>query len=129
MNTIAKISLSLVALGTLATLSPSVEAEADYRLKINDVAYPSEVSNSISLGPKQVNRQLPPQFSDFDKDGNGLISPAEFAKARAERIQENAEQNKRMRMLKNAPSFEQVDLNSDGVVDAEEFARHQLKLH
>jgi Ca2+-binding EF-hand superfamily protein len=66
-----------------------------------------------------------PAFSDFDLDGSGALTKEELNEARGERIRSRAQQGYQMRNLANAPSFEEIDQNADGLVSPEEFARAQ----
>jgi Ca2+-binding EF-hand superfamily protein len=59
-------------------------------------------------------------FESFDRDGDGVISSAEFEQTRAERIAERSAAGYRMRGLENAPSFEQIDANGDGGLTPDE---------
>ena len=68
-----------------------------------------------------------PAFAEFDLDGNGVLTEAEFYQARAQRIAERSQQGYAMRGLANAPEFGEIDRNGDGQVDAIEFAAAQAQ--
>ncbi|MCK7576317.1 MAG: hypothetical protein MZV65_10740 [Chromatiales bacterium] len=54
-----------------------------------------------------------PAFAEFDLDGNGVLTEAEFYQARAQRIAERSQQGYAMRGLANAPEFSAIDRNGD----------------
>lgn len=58
-----------------------------------------------------------PAFEKVDKDGNGSISKAEFAKSRKKKSAAELE-----------PIFAAKDLNKDGVLNAEEYKVNPKKL-
>lgn len=68
-----------------------------------------------------------PTFADFDLDGDGKISEAEFTEARTARISDRAQQGYQMRGLVNAPSFADVDTDNDGSISPEEFEAYQAE--
>jgi Ca2+-binding EF-hand superfamily protein len=68
-----------------------------------------------------------PAFSDFDLDGNGTISQAEFDKGHAERMSKMAEQGHKMKGAAQCPGFAGIDTNEDGGISEEEFASHQAE--
>lgn len=68
-----------------------------------------------------------PAFAEFDLDGNGILTEAEFYQARAQRIAERSQQGYAMRGLTNAPEFSEIDHNGDGQVDDAEFASAQAR--
>ena len=68
-----------------------------------------------------------PAFTEFDLDGNGVLTEAEFYQARAQRIAERSQQGYAMRGLANAPEFGEIDRNGDGQVDATEFTSAQAR--
>jgi len=63
-----------------------------------------------------------PSFADFDLNGDGKISEAEFTEARTARISQRATEGRQMRGLADALSFAEIDTNSDGSISPEEFA-------
>ena len=74
----------------------------------------------------------PPDFSDFDLNGDGGISEQEFIDARTKRIAERVREGRMMRGLTTAPSFADRDTDGDGSLTPEEFAagvrRHQDRM-
>ena len=76
-------------------------------------------------GMGQKMGQNMPSFSDYDLDGDGKITEAEFNKARGQRIADRAEKGYPMKNIGNMPSFSDIDADSDGAVSTEEFAAHQ----
>ena len=69
----------------------------------------------------------PIPFAQFDQDGNGKLTEAEFNETRAQRIAKRIEQGYLMRNIANAPSFATIDANGDGLIDADEFAAQQAR--
>lgn len=68
-----------------------------------------------------------PSFTDYDLNGDGMISEEEFSEARAERIGDRASEGYGMRNQDRAPSFEDLDKNGDGRISPQEFAEHQQR--
>ncbi len=73
-------------------------------------------------------RRMMPAFADFDLNGDGKITEAEFNEARTARISQRAKDGRQMRGLADAPAFEELDANGDGSISREEFAA-AMKLH
>lgn len=65
-----------------------------------------------------------PVFADCDLNDDGVITEAEFAKARGERIAKRAQEGRQMKNLANAPSFDDIDTDDNGEIGPEEFAAH-----
>lgn len=68
-----------------------------------------------------------PAFSTFDVDQDGLLTEQELAQGQAELIERRSQQGYPMRKLGNAPTFEVMDQNSDGRVDAQGFTDVQMQ--
>jgi len=64
----------------------------------------------------------PMDFAQFDRDGDGAVTEAEFNQARAERIAQRSSAGAPMRGLANAPAFSEIDQNDDGTLTQEELA-------
>jgi len=65
-----------------------------------------------------------PAFGDFDTDGNGEVTQAEFENTQQERIQTKEEAGRMTRNATNAAAFKDIDVNNDGVINAVEFTNH-----
>ncbi|CAE6949789.1 EF-hand domain-containing protein [Vibrio sp. B1FLJ16] len=70
------------------------------------------------------NNMSRPAFSQFDLDGNGQITEAEFNQARSERIAQRAEEGRKLKNINQSP-FASLDKNSDSVISEQEFIAHQ----
>jgi hypothetical protein len=70
-------------------------------------------------------RHGPPAFSEFDQDGNGFVSEAEFESTRAARHAERAGAGKPMKGLATAPSFADLDSDGDGQLNEDELVAGQ----
>ena len=75
-----------------------------------------------------------PAFKDMDTDGDGKLSEAELTAAHKAHHQAMKEQNGMGQgmhhgMGMNMPTFMELDLNGDGCIDADEFAKHQAERH
>lgn len=66
-----------------------------------------------------------PNFGDFDLNGDGSVSQAEFDEAREKKMAVRSEQGYGMQNLPGRPGFSDLDANSDGRVTAEEFREQQ----
>ena len=64
-----------------------------------------------------------PTFADFDRNGDGKITPQEFDATRSERQAQRA--GRPMRGMAGAPSFAEIDQDGDGSISPAEFAAHQ----
>ena len=68
----------------------------------------------------------PPAFSEFDQDGDGFVSEAEFNATRAAHHEAMAKEGRSMKGMANAPAFSDVDTDGDGKLsEAELTAAHQ----
>jgi Ca2+-binding EF-hand superfamily protein len=70
-----------------------------------------------------------PTFADFDQDGDGRITEAEFNEGHAKKMSEMAAQGRSMKHAENAPGFTGIDTNDDGEISEDEFAAHQAEHH
>ena len=71
----------------------------------------------------------PPAFSEFDQDGDGFVSEAEFDATRAARHEAMAKEGRPMKGLATAPSFADVDTDGDGrLTEAELAAAHKAHM-
>ncbi|WP_295449187.1 EF-hand domain-containing protein [uncultured Thiodictyon sp.] len=66
-----------------------------------------------------------PAFAEFDLNGDGTLTEAEFTQARAKRMAERAAQGYPMRNAGKAPAFSTIDTDGNGRVTPEEFAAGQ----
>ena len=64
-------------------------------------------------------------FTQFDLNSDGKITPNELDEARAKRMNQNAQDGKMMRNAGKAPTFTDIDTNNDGSITKEEFNSHQ----
>jgi len=67
----------------------------------------------------------PPAFSDFDQDGDGFVSEAEFNATRAARHEAMAKEGHPMKGMATAPSFNDVDSDGDGKLSEAELTAAQ----
>ena len=81
---------------------------------------------------------IAPAFVEIDTDGDGMLTETEFLTAqqahrKAMHEKMAAAHGGGMGMHlgggKGMPTFEQLDLNGDGCIDADEFAKHQAERH
>ncbi|MBV5310950.1 EF-hand domain-containing protein [Chromatium okenii] len=64
----------------------------------------------------------PPPFAVFDQNGDGAITPAEFAATHQKHMTERAAAGMPMRGAANPPNFADFDTNGDGLLQPDEFA-------
>jgi len=76
-----------------------------------------------------------PQFSDIDSDGDGKLTEAELTaaqqahhKAMQEKHQGMGEHHGMHKGMK-LPTFEEIDLDGNGCISPEEFAKHHAEMH
>ena len=62
----------------------------------------------------------PPPFTEFDRDGDGIVSEEEFGKTRSEHMAARAKAGGKMRGAATAPSFADIDTDDDGRLSEEE---------
>ena len=68
-----------------------------------------------------------PTYSDLDANADEAVTSEEFYAFRAQRMAERAEAGGKMKNAKNAPTFEDLDLDDDGNLSEAEFAEHHSK--
>jgi len=61
-----------------------------------------------------------PQFNPIDLNHDETISPTEFEQFRQQRISERKAEGRQMKNMNQTNMFDVIDLNQDGLVDAEE---------
>jgi Ca2+-binding EF-hand superfamily protein len=66
-----------------------------------------------------------PEFNQIDLNNDETISPVEFEQFRQQRISEHKAEGRQMKNMNQTNMFDVIDLNQDGLVDAEEFSQHQ----
>jgi len=66
-----------------------------------------------------------PTYSDIDANADNAVTSEEFYKFRADRMAARAAEGRKMKKAKDAPAFEDLDLDGDGNLSADEFAEHQ----
>jgi Ca2+-binding EF-hand superfamily protein len=71
----------------------------------------------------------PPAFSEFDQDGDGFVSEAEFNSFRKARHEAMAKAGKPMKGMASAPSFSDVDADGDGRLTESELTTAQQAHH
>ena len=69
-----------------------------------------------------------PTFRDYDSNGDGKITKAEFQHEQQMRMQQKAQEGKMMRNAANAPSFSDIDANHDGYINIYEFRNHRKEM-
>lgn len=88
-------------------------------------------------GRKMKGAASAPPFSSVDSDGDGKLDRAEFTAGRDAHMQKMREMHDGQRDGKGMmhgkgrpmPTFADLDLDGNGCIDAEEFARHQASHH
>jgi hypothetical protein len=65
----------------------------------------------------------PVDFDTIDTDHNGVVSTAEFAQYRAQRMAARAAEGRMMRNAGKAPTFESLDRDGNGVLEPDELPR------
>lgn len=70
-------------------------------------------------GMRGAGRQT--SFADFDGNGDGVVTEAEFNQTRSARQASNVERGSMMRNAASAPSFQSFDRNADGQLTPDEF--------
>jgi Ca2+-binding EF-hand superfamily protein len=111
----------------------SVDEQADYRAEMlsrvdsmtsDELAAlrASRQASSVGMG---ANSATQPQLSDFDTDGDGVISESEFETAQADRLAERSADGGLLLNADDAPDFATLDTNGDGVIDSTELSTFQ----
>ena len=72
-----------------------------------------------------VDGQGTSRFDEYDQNGDGQISPAEYATSRTFRHADRAQQGLPLRNVGEQQTFEALDQDGDGSVSRAEFAAHQ----
>jgi Ca2+-binding EF-hand superfamily protein len=114
----------------------SVDEQADYRTEMLsrvDSMSSDELSalrasrqaNPVGIGQGARNSANQPKLIDFDSDGDGVISEAEFDTARTDRLAEQSADGRLLVNADDAPNFATIDTNGDGVIDSTELTTHQ----
>lgn len=70
-------------------------------------------------------RHSPPPFTDFDQDGDGLVSEEEFNSTRNAHHAEMAEAGMPMKGMATAPAFADLDSDGDGMLNEAELTAGQ----
>lgn len=68
-----------------------------------------------------------PSYAELDANEDNAVTSEEFYAFRGKRMAERAEAGGKMKNAKNAPAFEDLDLDGDGNLSADEFAEHQAQ--
>lgn len=68
-----------------------------------------------------------PNYSDLDANADNAVTAEELYAFRGQRMAERAEAGRKLKNAKNAPSFEDLDLDGDGKLSADEFAKHHAE--
>ena len=68
-----------------------------------------------------------PELSDLDANGDGKVTAEAFYAFRAGRMQERAADGRKLKHAKDAPAFEDLDLDADGVLSADEWDEHHAR--
>jgi len=71
----------------------------------------------------------PPEFSEFDANGDGVVSEEEFNTFRSARMAAMAEAGKPMKGAATAPAFSDLDSDGDGVLNEAELHAGQQAHH
>ncbi len=78
-------------------------------------------------------KHSPPAFSEFDANGDGVVSEEEFNAFRSARMEAMAAAGRPMKGARYAPAFSDLDTNDDGVLSEEELVAgqkaHRQKMH
>ena len=84
------------------------------------------LSSPAFAGDKHGKHQCP-TYSDLDANADNAVTAEELYAFRGKRMAERAEAGRKLKNAKNAPSFEDLDLDGDGNLSADEFAKHHAE--
>lgn len=83
---------------------------------------------SVGLSADDMPERGSIPFGLFDADKDGVISETEYTKVREARSEQRSNQNERMmKNVKNAPTFQELDSDKDGKVTKIELLEGQNK--
>ncbi|PSU45070.1 hypothetical protein C9J12_24205 [Photobacterium frigidiphilum] len=85
----------------------------------------SLISGASMAGMNERMQWNMPEFNQIDLNHDETISPVEFEQFRQKRISERKAEGRQMKNMNQTNMFDVIDLNQDGLVDAEEFSLHQ----
>jgi hypothetical protein len=124
--------VNMKSINTRASLSLAVLISATF-LAVNVQAVDSHGHGHGHKG-KGGDSEMPcgmmgnmPAFADFDADGDGAISEAEFNKFHAERMSQMAAEGRKMKHAGDMPGFAGIDTDGSGSISPEELAAHQAE--
>ncbi|MBK1721489.1 EF-hand domain-containing protein [Thiocystis violacea] len=104
----------------------AMDTNGDGQLSADEVANASPARQRRGPGMVPGGNRPPGQdslgFADFDENGDERISENELYRARAARLVERAQRGDPTSNLPNEPTFGQMDLNGDALIDRQEFA-------
>jgi len=83
------------------------------------------ILSSPAVAEGKQHKHQCPTYSDIDSNADDAVTAEEFYKFRAARMSARAAEGRKMKNAKNAPAFEELDLDGDGNLSADEFAEHQ----
>lgn len=83
------------------------------------------VSRQLLAQAEEIAARGPIAFATYDKNGDGVISEAEFGEVRAKRMAGRAAEGRPMRRAASAPAFSDFDANADGKLTPEELTAGQ----
>lgn len=92
----------------------------------------ARMSAMAEAGKPMKGAATAPAFSDIDADGDGKLTETELTaahEAHRKTMHEQHGMGMHHGMGKKMPMFDDLDLNADGCIDADEFARHQAERH
>ena len=84
------------------------------------------LSSPAIAGDKHGKHQCP-TYADLDANADNAVTAEELYAFRGKRMAERAEAGRKLKNAKKAPSFEDLDLDGDGNLSADEFAKHHAE--